>query len=437
MERVTVIGGGIAGLTTAYRLRTAGFKVRVLEKNAYPGGRMSTETRQTPYGPFHIDRGAQFIASGYRQMHALCSEIGIKSRIRDVLTTTNGIYKNGVFHPGDYDRPGVFFRSPLVPWSSKLRLPRLLWDVFRSGVDPMNPARTADLDIETMHEYVEKRFGKPVLDYLFAPALGATFDADAENMSAVFLWSVVKFVLTGFRLRCFEDGTGLFTQTLAGLVPVEYATEVNSVQKRGGIFYVQTDKATYESDRVVFAVPGTKVLGLAKDLLNVDEVRFFQVVSYCEGIIVYLLLRSAPKHIPYYGLAFSPPEGIGIYGVAMDHYKPGCVPEGTGLLNGALTQTAAQKFMDEPDEKVVEYFISELARTPVGRLEPFDTAVIRWRPMLPMFYRGYVRRLRDFERRRPTEGLDFAGDYLVGPYTEAALASGLRAAQRILVTQRP
>ncbi len=436
MERVTVIGGGIAGLTAAYCLKVAGVEVRVLEANDYPGGRMSTEVRQTPYGPFLIDRGAQFIASGYRQMHALCKQIGVHDRIRDVLVTTNGIYKNGVFHPGDYDRPGVFFRSSLVPWSSKVRLPRLLWDVYRSGVKPMDISRSADFDNETMPEYVERRFGKPVLDYLFAPALGATFDADAENMSALFLWSVVKFVLTGFRLRCFDAGTGFFTQSLAALVPVDYGVEVESVEKTGARFCIHTNKGVYESERIIFAVPGTKVLGLAKDLLTVDEVRFFQLVSYCEGMVVYLLLRSAPKHVPYYGLAFSPPEGIGVYGVAMDHYKPGCVPEGMGLLNGALTQAAAQKYMNEPDEKVVEFFIAELAKTPVGRLEAFDTAVIRWRPMLPMFYRGYVRRLRDFERRKPTAGIEFAGDYLVGPYTEAALVSGLRAAQRIVDTKK-
>jgi oxygen-dependent protoporphyrinogen oxidase len=286
-----------------------------------------------------------------------------------------------------------------------------------------------------MPEYVTRRLGKPALDYLLAPALSATFDADAENMSAMFLLSVVRFVLGGFRLRCFDRGTGVLCETLAQGLNVEYGKEALGVEKNGQRFNVRTaNGACYESEKVVVAVPGTRVLGIAKDLLSLDEVRFFQIVGYCEGIIVYLLLPSMPKHVPYYGLAFSPPEGIGLYGVAMDHYKPGCAPPGTGLLNGALTQAAAQKLFDQKDEKVVAFFLGELARTPVGRLEPFDTAVMRWRPMLPLFYRGYLTRLRDFERRKPTAGIEFAGDYLIGPYTEAALVSGLRAAERILQT---
>jgi predicted NAD/FAD-dependent oxidoreductase len=49
--------------------------------------------------------------------------------------------------------------------------------------------------------------------------------------------------------------------------------------------------------------------------------------------------------------------------------------------------------------------------------------------MLPQFRAGYLPRLRAFLARHDrSPRLAFAGDYLVGPYTEAALTSGLRAA---------
>jgi hypothetical protein len=48
---------------------------------------------------------------------------------------------------------------------------------------------------------------------------------------------------------------------------------------------------------------------------------------------------------------------------------------------------------------------------------------------VPQFYAGYIRSLAAFKKRsRRSDRLFFAGDYLVGPYTEAALTSGLRAA---------
>jgi oxygen-dependent protoporphyrinogen oxidase len=55
--------------------------------------------------------------------------------------------------------------------------------------------------------------------------------------------------------------------------------------------------------------------------------------------------------------------------------------------------------------------------------------------MMPQFHAGYLGHLRSFlERGERTPRLAFAGDYLVGPYTEAALTSGLRAANEIALS---
>ena len=56
MPSVLVVGGGVAGLTCAWRLRRAGWDVEVLEREAEPGGRMRSEA----HGDFTLDRGAQF-----------------------------------------------------------------------------------------------------------------------------------------------------------------------------------------------------------------------------------------------------------------------------------------------------------------------------------------------------------------------------------------
>jgi predicted NAD/FAD-dependent oxidoreductase len=74
----------------------------------------------------------------------------------------------------------------------------------------------------------------------------------------------------------------------------------------------------------------------------------------------------------------------------------------------------------------------------VGRLDPIATAVHRWDPMLPLFYAGYLPQLAAFQARRErSPRLAFAGDYLLGPYTEMALTSGMRAATEIARTVTP
>jgi hypothetical protein len=63
--------------------------------------------------------------------------------------------------------------------------------------------------------------------------------------------------------------------------------------------------------------------------------------------------------------------------------------------------------------------------------------VHRWDPMLPLFRAGYTRALRAFlERPERSPRLAFAGDYLMGPYTEMALTSGLRAARALDAERR-
>jgi len=53
--------------------------------------------------------------------------------------------------------------------------------------------------------------------------------------------------------------------------------------------------------------------------------------------------------------------------------------------------------------------------------------------MLPQFRVGYLPQLAAFMARTDRlPQLAFAGDYLVGPYTEAALTSGLRAAEEVM-----
>jgi oxygen-dependent protoporphyrinogen oxidase len=146
-------------------------------------------------------------------------------------------------------------------------------------------------------------------------------------------------------------------------------------------------------------------------------------------MVCFLMTDRAPASLPWYGVAFPRREQIGLYGMAVDHWKPGVAPAGAGLVNAALTAEAAERLRDAPDAAVVAHVLDALAKTPIGRLDPIASAVHRWDPMLPLFPAGHLKRLAAFEERgERSQRLAFAGDYLIGPYTEMALTSGLRAA---------
>jgi oxygen-dependent protoporphyrinogen oxidase len=430
---VVVVGAGIAGLACAWRLQQAGHDVELLEREPEAGGRMRSES----HGDFVLDRGAQFVASGYRHLHALAAELGLAGRVHALPVASNAILRGGRLHPGDYDSPLAFARSELLSWRAKLGLARVLVDLFRHRrrLDPLHPERAFSLDAEDLAAWGRRRAGEEALEYLLAPAFSSTFDSDPEDLSGAFALLALRFLLGGFRLQAFEGGNGLLTRTLAERLRVRTGWEALAVETAADGARVRYRAHGHEgavlADAVVVAVPGGLAPGLVAGLTPAERA-FFERVRYVRGAIVHLMLERPPATLPYYGVAFPRREGLDLYGLAVDHHKPGAAPAGAGLLNAALTASAAARTWDAPDAEVVELVLECLARTPIGRLEPTDAVVHRWSPMLPQFAAGYTRALAAFlARSERTPRLAFAGDYLVGPYTEAALASGLRAAEEI------
>lgn len=433
MASVIVVGGGVAGLTCAWRLARAGHDVQVLEREDKPGGRMRSERHQG----FVIDRGAQFVASGYRNLHAVAAALGVDAALHPLAQTRNAILRDGRLEAGDYGEPLAFVRSRLLSTRSKLRLPRILWDLLRHArrLEPLRPERAAALDCESMPDYLRRVVGEETLEYLFAPAFSSTFDSDPEDLSGAFALLVLRFVTSGFRLQAFAGGIGTFTRALAERVPVRTGCAVTRVESTDDGVRVDVTRDGAEgdlrADAAVVAVPGSLVAGLCPKLTPAERT-FFERVRYVRGAIVHLALDAPPATLPYYGVAFPRREGVGLYGLAVDHHKPGAVPEGAGLLNTALTAASAARLWDAPDDALVAFALDALARTPVGRLTPHFGVVHRWSPMLPQFHTGYLKDLAAFQARgERSPRLAFAGDYLVGPYTEAALTSGMRAATEI------
>ncbi len=437
MASVVVVGGGIAGLACAFRLQRAGHEVEVLEREAVAGGRMRSER----HGAFVVDRGAQFIASGYRNLHALASSVGLEGAVHPLARAQNAILRDGRLEAGDYDDLPRFLRSRLVSWRTKLRLPRLLVELWRRRalLDPWHPERAASIDDEDLPALVRRTAGDEALEFLLAPALSSTFDAEPEDMSGVFGLLVLRFLAGGFRLQCFEGGTGRLTGALAERLTVHAGCEALSVETESGgarVRYRAADGATRTvvADAAVIAVPGSQVAALCPTLTEAERA-FFERVRYVRGILVFSLLERAPATLPYYGVSFPRREGIGLYGLAVDHHKRGVAPPGAGLLNAALRASEAERLWSASDREIGQFVLDELARTPIGRLEPQTQIVHRWDPMLPLFETGHVRRLAAFRARNDrSPRLAFAGDALVGPYTEMAVTSGVRAANDLAET---
>jgi oxygen-dependent protoporphyrinogen oxidase len=298
MASIVVVGGGIAGLACAWRLRRAGHDVEVLEREPEAGGRMRSER----HGAFLLDRGAQFIASGYRNLHAVARAVGLEDRVRVLARGDNAILRDGRLHGGDYGDPWQLLRSRLLSAPAKARLARLLFEVVRhrSQLDPLRPELAATLDREDLATGLIRLAGDEAFEFLLAPALCSTFDSDPEDLGLAFGLLALRFVAGGFRLQCFEGGTGLLTQTLASELPVRTGCEAFSIETEtegARVRYrARGREGSVLADAAVVALPGSLVAGVCPKLTP-DERGFFEQVRYVRGMIVHLMFGKAPPTV--------------------------------------------------------------------------------------------------------------------------------------------
>ena len=145
--------------------------------------------RSEQHGDYVIERGAQFIASSYRNMRALAAELGIAGLIEPLGDTRNAVLRGGEFVLTDYEGLGALRKSRDLSIPTKLRLLALAWPLWRNWkrLDFYHPERAARLDTESAAAYVERRFGREAVDYLIEPAFAGTFTVLPENMSKAFM----------------------------------------------------------------------------------------------------------------------------------------------------------------------------------------------------------------------------------------------------------
>lgn len=73
---ILVVGAGIAGLTTAYRLRQAGLAVDVIEASPRVGGRLRSLTHPSTH-PAPVELGGEFIDTQHTHVRSLAAELGL------------------------------------------------------------------------------------------------------------------------------------------------------------------------------------------------------------------------------------------------------------------------------------------------------------------------------------------------------------------------
>ena len=165
-QKVAVIGAGISGLACAYRLKQLGIPCLVLEARERAGGLIATVRRNGflfetgPQCPRFPPLVWQLVRDLNLETEFVAGDAGAKRYI----------LRAGRLHPAPFSPAGLI-GTRLVGLGSKLRI---LTEVFRSSQPPPRE--------ESLADFVQRKFGAEVLDYVVDPLISTIFFGDAQKM---------------------------------------------------------------------------------------------------------------------------------------------------------------------------------------------------------------------------------------------------------------
>lgn len=269
-KSIAVVGGGVTGLTAAWRLQQAGHRVTVFEKAAQVGGAVVSREQSG----WLIEGGPNSLQET-SEVAGLLRELGLEGERTHVNPAARKrfIVRDGrpIMVPLS---PAGLLTSPLFSLGARLRVLTEL--LTRPRV------RTTDVNLAA---FVASHFGREIVDYGLNPFVSGVYAGDPEKLSARYafpnLWQLERThgsLLRGFKAqaatrRARGDATGVAPiisfrrglQTLphalaAALPPGAVQTDATVTSLIPGqpwkLIWTRADQVhTAEFDAVVLALP--------------------------------------------------------------------------------------------------------------------------------------------------------------------------------------
>ncbi|RCV52470.1 protoporphyrinogen oxidase [Marinitenerispora sediminis] len=461
---VAVVGGGVAGLTAAYRLSRAGHWVTVLEAAPRLGGKLDAST----VAGVPVDAGAESVLARRPEALDLMHELGLTDRIVHPSSAAPRVYSRGALRPlPDGHVMGVpgdlaaLARSGVLSPAGLLRAARdLVW--------PRTPVR-ADVPVAA---YVGVRMGAEVVDRLVEPMLGGVYAGRADRLSLdETLPQLAPLARTERSLaaavRAVRDrqapaagapprpvfaglrgGLTQLVDALAKLGGAEVRTSapVRELRRDGAGWTLTTGPedapAQLSADAVVLACPAPEAARLLRAAAP-QAAAELTGIEYAGMAIATFAYRASAFPAPPDGSGFLVPAGEGrtIKAATFSSVKWPWLAEALSAAHPdedlVVVRCSIGRFGDDaalrrPDEELADLAAADLAAVCGLGEPPVDQRISRWEPGLPQYAVGHAARVaRARAALAGLPGLALCGAAYDGVGIPACIAGGTAAAARI------
>lgn len=460
MPRVAVVGGGVTGLTAAYRLRESlgpSAEIVLVDGAHRLGGKVHTaELAGCPF-----DVGAEAFLVRRPEVLRLADALGIS---------------NDVVHPGGASatvRAGG--RTRPLPAGTVMGVPASVESVrdvlsaaglaAAQAEATLAPLRLGGADVpvgkllrERVGDEVVDRLVEPLLGGVYAgsadvlglratiPALAAALDAGAESVTAA---ATAALPTGGGQARAvfgaFRGGYRLLVDRLAARAgaDVRLGLPVRSLRPTALGWRLEIGSAPnpqpLDADAVVLAVPAPSARRLLSGAVAVAAERF-ATIDVASMVVVGLALPPGTETPAASGVLIGRNEGHAdgtpftakAFTFSSRKWSHLAGTSGEVLLRASVGRFGSAEELRFDDAELLRRVRADLAELTGVTVHPVDSVVVRWGGGLPQYRAGHLDAVAEIERAvASVPGLAVAGAALHGVGVPACIATAEAAATRI------
>ena len=463
---MVIVGGGIAGLSTAYALTESAprhdisLTCTLIEAEPRLGGKILTE----PVDGFLIEGGPDSFLSLKPWGLELCRKLGLADRVIGTNPDQRKtfVYSQGRLHElpeglamGVPTKLGPFLRSELLSWRGKLRL----------GAELLVPRRREEGD-ESLGSFFRRRLGSEALERIIEPLMTGIYAGDADQLSIQATFprfpemeraqgGIVRAMLGAWRR---QQASGLgerspmtpFVTLRGGLaemvraltarlaaVKVLTGRRVQAVRARGegpGYEILIEGESPLAADALVLAIPAYDAASLLEPL-DGGLAGTMRGIPYASTATVSLgFRREGFRHeLGGYGFVVPRSEGRPLLASTWTSSKwSHRTPDDAVLLRSYLGGTGREAVVERSDEELVALVRAEL-KAVMGITEaPILAKVYRWPHAMPQYLVGHLSRLATIEEKlRQLPGVFLTGAGYRGVGIPDCIRDGQETAERV------
>jgi len=455
MKSVAIIGGGITGLTAAFRLQQNGASVTLFEAGDRAGGVIQSVQRDG----YLAECGPNTILETSPKITALIRDAGLEPRrmYSDPGAENRYLVRGGkpVLLPGSAVK---FLRTPLFSTGAKLRL----------LAEPFIAPAPADAE-ESVAEFVLRRLGQDFLDYAINPLVGGVYAGNPARLSVKHAFpklhaveqkyrSLIVGQFLGARERrrrgeaskqnakkiSFDRGLQTLTDELRDQLgeSIHLGTRVAEVRRTADGWSIRTcfggEEHLQDFDTVLFAGTAHSLSKLLISANNAPSLSSMAEVYYPPVTSVVLGFRREDVAHPLdgFGMLIPEVEGFNSLGTLFSSSLfPNRAPAGHVLLTSYLGGARNPKLaLAEPAARI-ELVMSDLRKLLGVTGKPTFIHQFVYPQAIPQYEVGYGRYKELMTRvENACPGFFLAGHYRDGVSLGDSIVAGHNAADRILAS---